>query len=119
MKSYAEYKCHPSVAGLTGKAKTAAVEALYLADLTAAEAANKVARQAACEAMAAHYDAARAQLANGGGFGKVLDRKARKLAIQLSGVKLPEGSTIAWATPDGWGAGPLGYRGQTALDMQP
>lgn len=120
MKTYAEYKSHPSVAGLTGKAKSAAIEALQYADAVAEDAANKAARKAACEAMATHYDAARAQLANAaGGFGKELDRKARKLAIKLSGVQLPEWATIAWATPDGWGTGPLGYRAQSAKTMQP
>lgn len=74
-------------------------------------------REAACAAMTSHYDQARAELARSGLFGKTLDNKARKLALKLAGVSLPEGRTIAWATPDGWADGP-GYRGQTAKQMQ-
>ncbi|MDO4687084.1 MAG: hypothetical protein Q4A92_11115 [Corynebacterium sp.] len=68
------------------------------------EHAQKLAQQA----MLAHYDEARVQLERKGLFGKDLDRKARKLALRLGGVRLPEGVTLAWATPDGWAEG--GYR---------
>lgn len=71
-------------------------------------------------AMAAKYEEGRAQaLAKDPGlFGKQLDRAARRRAIQLAGVQLPAGMTIAWATPAGWGHGPLGYRGQTSEKME-
>lgn len=68
------------------------------------ENAQKLAQQA----MIDHYDEARAQLGRTGLFGKELDRKARKLALRLGGIRLPEGATIAWATPDDWAEG--GYR---------
>lgn len=67
-------------------------------------------RQIAQQAMIDHYDAARAELGKTGAFGKDLDRKARKLALRMAGIRLPEGASIAWATPDDWGRGPLGYR---------
>ena len=67
-------------------------------------------QQIAQQAMIAHYDEARAQLEHKGLFGKELDRKARKLALRLGGVRLPEGATIAWATPDDWAEG--GYRAE-------
>ena len=75
--------------------------------------------QAAQAAIAAHYDTARAELSAAGLFGKELDRKARKLALKMGGLTLPEGWTIAMVTPPGWGQGRLGYRGQNAQDMQP
>ncbi len=81
--------------------------------------AQQQAIQAAQAAIAAHYDTARAELATTGLFGKELDRKARKLAFKMGGFTLPEGRTIAMMTPPGWGQGPLGYRGQSARDMQP
>ena len=65
-------------------------------------------QQLAQQAIIDNYDAAREQLANKGMFGKTLDQKARKLALRMAGIKLPEGATIAWATPDDWAAG--GYR---------
>ena len=68
------------------------------------ENAQKLAQQA----MIAHYDEARAQLERKGLFGKNLDNKARKLALRLGGIRLPEWATVAWATPDDWAAG--GYR---------
>lgn len=67
-----------------------------------------ITREAAITAMTKHYPQARKQLADAGAFGKDLDRKARKLALRLAGVELPEGFTIAWATPDDWAAD--GYR---------
>ena len=76
-------------------------------------------QQAAARAMLSNYDAARAKLAATGLFGKTLDRQDRKLALSMGGVEIPEGMTVARATPHGWGAGPLGYRGQTAQDMRP
>ena len=74
---------------------------------------------AAAAAMVAHYDAARAavQAERPGLFGKELDRKARKAALKAAGIDLPAGMTIAWATPEGWGAGRLGYRAQQAQGM--
>lgn len=71
------------------------------------EYAQKLAQQA----MIDHYDEALAQLECEGLFGKALDRKARKLALRLGGVRLPEWATIAWATPDDWATG--GYRTAT------
>jgi hypothetical protein len=62
----------------------------------------------AIAAVRKNYDAARTELANAGMFGKTLDNKARKLALKMAGIELPEGKTIAWATPDGWNVG--GYR---------
>lgn len=76
-------------------------------------------REQAQDIMTAHYSAARKQLANAGSFGKKLDYKARKLALRLSGECFPPDMTIAWATPDGWGSGPLGYRASTVEQMQP
>lgn len=80
-----------------------------------------ITRQQAVEAMLAHYDQARQQLAdsNPGLFGKHLDNKARKLALKLACVVLPEGATVAYATPDDWGTGRPGYRGRTVADMLP
>lgn len=74
--------------------------------------------EAAQAAIAAHYDAARAEVAAKGLFGKTLDRKARKLAFKMGGFTLPDGWTIAMVTPPNWNRGALGYRGQTAKDMQ-
>jgi hypothetical protein len=65
-------------------------------------------QEQAMSALRQHYDEARRQLAYSGLFGKVLDNKARKLALKLAGITLPEGATIAWATPEGWSDG--GYR---------
>ncbi len=59
-----------------------------------------------------HYNDARAQLSATGAFGKNLDRKARKLALRLGGLRLPEQYDIAWATPSVWGAN--GYRCTTS-----
>lgn len=81
--------------------------------------AEAAAIAAAQTAIAAHYDAARAELSALGWFGKELDRKARKVALKKGGFGLPEGWTIAMVTPPNWGHGALGYRGQSALDMQP
>jgi len=67
-----------------------------------------ITREQAIEAMEQHYPQARQQLANAGAFGKILDNKARKLALKIAGIELPAGSTIAWATPDDWGKD--GYR---------
>jgi hypothetical protein len=61
-------------------------------------------------AIRSHYLAARQELANKGSFGKELDRRARKLALTMAGVVLPEGWTIATVTPTSWGQGPSGYR---------
>ena len=65
-------------------------------------------QQLAQQAIIDNYDAAREQLANKGMFGKTLDQKARKLALSMAGIQLPDGATLAWATPDDWAAG--GYR---------
>lgn len=62
----------------------------------------------AASAMLSHYAAARSQLAATGLFGKALDNKARKLALELAGLSLPDGATIAWATPADWAED--GYR---------
>jgi hypothetical protein len=67
-----------------------------------------VTRDTAIAAMIKHYPAARKQLSAAGHFGKTLDQKARKLALKMAGIELPEGQTIAWATPEGWCEG--GYR---------
>ena len=88
-------------------------------DTTTRTQAQQQAIQAAHAAITAHYDTARAELAVAGLFGKELDRKARKLALKMSGFTLPEGWTIAMVTPTGWGQGQLGYRAQKAQDMQP
>lgn len=66
------------------------------------------AQQLAQQAIIKNYDAAREQLSRKGVFGKELDRKARKLALRMAGIQLPDGATLAWATPDDWAAG--GYR---------
>lgn len=73
-------------------------------------------QQQACAAMVQFYDEARAQLVNFC-FGKELDRRARKLALKLAGISLPEGMNISWATPEGWGHGRLRYRAKTAEEM--
>jgi hypothetical protein len=54
------------------------------------------------QAMIDNYPAARNELSNIGMFGKQLDLKSRKLALKLAGLTLPEGKTVAWATPSGW-----------------
>lgn len=78
-----------------------------------------ITREQAIEAMTANYDRARKELLaeRPGLFGKQLDNKARKLALKLAGIELPEGCTIAWATPSGWGNGRAGYRGTCTSDM--
>ena len=45
------------------------------------------------------YQTAAAALSEQGFFGKNLDRKARKLALQMGGLVLPDGWTIAAVTP--------------------
>lgn len=76
-------------------------------------------KQSATFAMVANYDKARAQLltARPELFGKILDNKSRKLSLKMAGVELPEGITIAWATPAGWGHGRDGYRATNAAGM--
>jgi hypothetical protein len=54
------------------------------------------------QALIKNYPKAREELCKNGLFGKVLDNKARKLALKMAGLSLPDGKTIAWATPDGW-----------------
>lgn len=65
-------------------------------------------QQLAQQAIINNYDAAREQLSCKGLVGKELDRKARELSLRMAGIKLPDGATLAWATPDGWVTG--GYR---------
>lgn len=65
-------------------------------------------QQLAQQAIINNYDAAREQLSCKGLFGKELDRKARELSLRMAGIQLPDGATLAWATPDGWVTG--GYR---------
>lgn len=65
-------------------------------------------QQLAQQAIINNYDAAREQLSRKGLFGKELDSKARALSLRMAGIQLPDGATLAWATPDGWAAG--GYR---------
>ena len=65
-------------------------------------------QQLAQQAIINNYDAAREQLSRKGLFGKDLDRKSRKLALRMAGIQLPDGATLAWATPDDCAAG--GYR---------
>lgn len=67
-----------------------------------------ITRDQAIAAMVKFYPQARKQLGSTGLIGKALDNKARKLALKLAGIELPEGYTIAWATPDDWGKD--GYR---------
>ena len=78
-----------------------------------------ITREQAIEAMTANYDKARAELliTRPELFGKLLDNKARKIALKLAGIELPDGLTIAWATPAGWGHGRTGYRGTSANEM--
>jgi len=71
--------------------------------------AREAGRAEAQAAMVANYQTARETLVKTtGAFGKELDRKARKLALKMAGIELPEWATIGWATPDDWGSG--GYR---------
>lgn len=58
-------------------------------------------REQAAAAIEQHYKAARAVLEVTGQFDKNLDRKARKLALRMGGLKVPEGACIAWATVQG------------------
>lgn len=81
------------------------------------ETMNSITRQQAIEAMIKFYPQARQQLAETGAFGKTLDNKARKLAIKLAGIILPDGLTIAWATPDDWASD--GYRNPAPLVTSP
>ena len=78
-----------------------------------------ITREQAIEAMTANYDKAREELlkARPELFGKLLDNKARKLALKLAGIELPEGCTVAWATPHGWAHGSAGYRGTSTNEM--
>lgn len=78
-------------------------------------------KQSAIAAMVANYDEGRKQVLAERPelFGKLLDNRARKMALKLAGISLPEGFTIAWATPEGWGKGSSGYRGGNAHQMQP
>jgi hypothetical protein len=69
---------------------------------------SNITREQAIAAMVEFYPQARQQLADSGAFGKVLDNKARKLSLKLANITVPEGLTIAWATPDDWGKN--GYR---------
>lgn len=73
-----------------------------------------ISREQAIAAMVSFYPQARRELTLSSTlFGKALDRHSRRLALKLSGVELPEGMTIAWATPPGWGKD--GYRAAKAL----
>jgi len=83
------------------------------------EQAKAKAIEAAQVAIVEHYDAARAALGHTGAFGKDLDRKARKLALEMGGFELPNGWTISMVTPRGWAGGLRGYRGRSARDMLP
>ena len=78
-------------------------------------------KEFATSAMVANYDEGRKQVLAERPelFGKLLDNKARKMALKLAGIALPDGFTIAWATPEGWGKGSHGYRGGNAHQMQP
>ena len=62
-------------------------------------------QQLAQQAIINNYDAAREQLSCKGLFGKELDLEARKLSLSMAGIQLPDGATLAWATPDGWVTG--------------
>ncbi len=62
-----------------------------------------------------HYQAARTELSRSGMCGKKLDYKARRLALCMGAITLPDDRTLSWATPLNWSAG--GYR-STALDKK-
>jgi hypothetical protein len=65
-------------------------------------------------AVVENYEAGRKQVLSDpehlGEFGKRLDNKARKAALRIAGVELPEGLNVAWATPEDWHQG--GYRAE-------
>ena len=103
--------------GLSGSARQAARQAWYADQHEGRMAVHAEDAKAAQAAMVDHYNEALEQISRErpGLFGKELDRKARRRALRLAGVTLPEGATIAWATPPEWATG--GYRRQ-ALDQK-